>query len=649
MLTPAEGLAEPRLWVRRLRIWQDFDDDDPSRGRTIEFKRGLNIVASPPARNRERLSTGHAAGKTLLCRQLRYCLGEDRFADSEDTTAVRKAFPNGGVGAEIRLRGETWVVRRAFSSKADDRAAKGARLEELAADMYRDTYGAFRATLQGVAFSDSRRVLLEKFDEIDVPWHYVLAWLTRDQECRLEGLTHWRHSDSRSQSLVRKTSIETRLNILRIVLGLYSERSTVLHRQVIDAERNVSFATQTARRREERINMLRSELATALQLDETEIWPPPSEALQTAESAQETHFRRLGKLVDQKIRATHVVERTSEQEATERELEETQGELVKIEREIEAAIEHLEPFKEQLVLLWNNSTENWKKVRDASNPRCPYDGTRIDVDQAKFVCPLPRLPDPVAAKLLAQETDAHRRRIADEISNQEERIAQLQGRQELLNRRIKNLENRIEAYQLAVNQASEESQAAWAAKSTLRNFIAAVNDLEDARSVERSATDALESFRALRNADLTSYSREPLTTWFNVLVKRVVSSEATGEVTLDGNGLHANVYWRGRRRSVALNSLRVVLFDLAAMLCAVEGKSSAPAFLVHDSPREGDLDPYTYERLFEAVFELAPDNDSAPLQYIVTTTTAPPDRVRSCIREELSAESPETRLFRVDL
>ena len=70
-LKPGAGLAEPRLWVRRLRLWHDFSDDDPDHGRNIPFRRGLNIVSSPAGPTADQVSTGHAAGKTLLCRQVR--------------------------------------------------------------------------------------------------------------------------------------------------------------------------------------------------------------------------------------------------------------------------------------------------------------------------------------------------------------------------------------------------------------------------------------------------------------------------------------------------------------------------------------------------------------------------------------------------
>lgn len=57
---------------------------------------------------------------------------------------------------------------------------------------------------------------------------------------------------------------------------------------------------------------------------------------------------------------------------------------------------------------------------------------------------------------------------------------------------------------------------------------------------------------------------------------------------------------------------------------SIEGDTRLPAFLLHDSPREADLGLALYHSLFHLVHELE-EFGSAPLfQYIVTTTTPPP-------------------------
>lgn len=653
-LKPGAGLAEPRLWVRRLRLWHDFADDDPMHGRSIPFRRGLNIVSSPAGPTAEQVSTGHAAGKTLLCRQIRYCLGEDTFADPEDTNAIRTRFPNGGVGAEIRLRGETWVVRRAFASRGDDRAMRGERLEDLADDSHRNSFGAFREAIEVVAFTEAHRELLKELADIEVPWQYVLAWLTRDQECRLDGLTHWRHPESSSHSPVRKASAETRLNVLRMAIGLYSEHSNIARKRVSEASQTASTAESEVRQADERFKVLRRDLAAALRREEGDIWPPPlpspEEALHDEQVAREAHVRRLEAVADQRLRSTTAVETTAAQKADEKAFEAACAELAEVEQRIPDIDDEVKRGKAQLELVSTDNAKAWADLRRAKHPTCPYDDMPLDVEKAKFVCPMPRLPDPDAARKLAQESDAHQNQVADEVSSRASTLAKLKGQRAALNTRITNLRRAVEAHQLAITRTTQESQAAWAAKGTLRSFAGAVKALEDARAAEKKAKDAEKIILEQKNEHLSTYSTAELTKWFDVLVKQIVAQEAKGEVTLDGKGLNATIQWRGRRRSVALNSLRLVLFDLAALLCAVEGTSSAPAFLLHDSPREGDLDPWTYARLFEVALALGPEEETAPFQYIVTTTTEPPEGdVRERIQVELSARSDETRFFRVDL
>ncbi len=647
-LAAGTGLDEPRLWVRRLCLWHDFSE---AQVRDIPFRRGLNIVSSPAGPTAEQVSTGHAAGKTLLCRQLRYCLGEDAFADPEDTSAIRSRFPNGGVGAEIRLSGETWVVRRGFGSRTDDRAKRGERIEELSEDAHRGTFDVFRTALESFVFDGPQRKLLQDLEEVEVPWQYVLAWLTRDQECRLDGLTHWRHPESSSHSPVRKASAETRLNLLRVALGLYSEQSNAARKRVSDASWAVSAAESDAHQCEERFKMLRKDLAAALNLDEAKVWPPPPvELLQDEQTALEAHVRQLDGMIDQRIREVRAVGTTQQHKADEQALEPAKAEHAEIEQQIEAATDAVAIDKERLKLLSKDSSDAWAVLRRAKHPTCPYDDTPIDVEKSKFACPLPTLPDQTAAKKIVEDSDQHREKVVHEIAAREADIAKLKGRRAALTTRIKNLESRVAVHQLAIAKASQKSQAAWAAKATLRNLVAAAKGLDEARVVEKREKEAQKLIFAQKNEHLTSYSTSALSKWFDVLVKRILAPEATGEVALDGKGLHAAIEWRGRRRSVALNSLRIVLFDLAAMLCAAEGTSSAPAFLLHDSPREGDLDPWTYARLFETAFALGQEEESAPFQYIVTTTTEPPEgEIRSRVRAEFSARSNETRFFLVDL
>jgi hypothetical protein len=635
------------LWVRRILIWHDLSQEPV---RDVSLYRSLNVVWSPTGDEPDALATGHAAGKTLFCRLLRYCLGEDSFADPEDTESIRKRFPDGAVGAEIRLRGETWVVRRRFGLPRDDRAMKAEGVHDLSDEGLRGSFATFRDEIERTVFDEDQRRLLAEMEDVQGAWQYVLAWLTRDQECRVDGLTHWRHSETSSHSPVRGASVDTRLNVLRVALGLYSDAASAARRNVAAATSQSEVARAAARQTEARFDALRRELAASLEVEPERIWPPQVALFQDEQSAHDLHREFLISLADQRIRHAGAVTTDATQIKDEEDLELAVGELARVTQQIANLESAVDRKREHAKLLERQSAEHWADAREARHPLCPYDGTPLDVERAKFVCPLPRLPDPATAERIAAETEAARGSVGAALSEDESRLATLKGDRASLGAKVQALKRRVEAHQLAVAATSSASQAAWATKGMVRRLFELRAQCDEATRAEAEAKDALRKFQEGQVTGLSTFSTSKFEHWFDVLVQRVVAPEARGTIVLDGNGLHPRLQWRGTRRSVALNSLQIVLFDLAAMLCAVEGNSRAPAFLLHDSPREGDLDPWSYARIFEALFELGPEESTAPFQYIVTTTTDPPEgRVRSRVRLELSAVDEHHRLFRVDL
>jgi hypothetical protein len=644
-LACALGREEPAVWVRRILIWQDATAEPT---RDIELKRGLNIIWSPTGP--DALAAGHAAGKTMLCRLLRYCLGEPAFADPEDTAAIRAQFPDGAVGAEVRLRGQTWVVRRKFGGPRDDQAAKADGFEALSDENSYRSFGAFRDELEEIIFDDDQRRLLAEMDDVQGAWQYVLAWLTRDQECRIDGLTNWRHQESSSHSPVRNAGVQTRMNVLRVAIGLYSEGSSAARKEVMLASRRADAAKAVADRAEIRFKAFWEELATALGVDAEVVWPPPVEVLQDEHAAQDAHRQSLMALADHRIRGTGAVPTDPAHARDEEQMGLVAGELGRTAQEVANLDASIERQREHCKLLQRESAQRWEELRESKHPACPYDGTPLDVDKARFACPLPRLPDPAAAQRIAADTEATRQKILANLLEAERQLAVLRGKKASLETNVAALRRKIDANQHAVAAATHASQAAWATKGMVRRLFELWTQTDDALRVDSETKEALRKAQNGQVAGLSAFSTAELERWFDFLVRRVVSPQANGTVVLDGNGLAPKINWRGTRRSVALNSLQIVLFDLAAMLCAVEGDSRAPAFLVHDSPREGDLDQWTYARIFEALFELGPDEKTAPFQYIVTTTTDPPEgRVRSRVRLQIAADADENRLFRVDL
>lgn len=84
---------------------------------------------------------------------------------------------------------------------------------------------------------------------------------------------------------------------------------------------------------------------------------------------------------------------------------------------------------------------------------------------------------------------------------------------------------------------------------------------------------------------------------------------------------------------------------------SMEGRTHIPAFLIHDSPREADLGLSIYHELFHLVQELEQVGNQPLFQYIVTTTTRPPDELleEPWLRDTLGGAPADARLLRRDL
>ena len=115
-------------------------------------------------------------------------------------------------------------------------------------------------------------------------------------------------------------------------------------------------------------------------------------------------------------------------------------------------------------------------------------------------------------------------------------------------------------------------------------------------------------------------------------------------------GLHVTPGLGGERSTAAIDSLKVIAFDVAVMRMSIEGLTHLPALLIHDSPREADLGLGVYHRLFQFVRDLEDSGDRRSFQYIVTTTTSPPSGLRMdpWLVETLGGAA-EDRLLRRDL
>src|SRR4051812_21992761 len=97
IITPDNDREEPVLWFREIRILRKLESGQVNEVRRINLRRGLNIVWAAPEDSEvvelygDGLS-GHASGKTLFCRILRYLLGEPNYGLDALKKAVEEKF-----------------------------------------------------------------------------------------------------------------------------------------------------------------------------------------------------------------------------------------------------------------------------------------------------------------------------------------------------------------------------------------------------------------------------------------------------------------------------------------------------------------------------------------------------------------------------
>ena len=216
--------GEPRLWVRRIVIWEKPGEII----RDIHLRRGLNIIWSPDpgaalADLGRDAGSGHGAGKTLFCRLLRYCLGEDTFSSDEQRRSITELLPAGLVGAEVIIEGKPWAVIRPIGQTRKQIARADANLEDLAP--MKEPGGSIEPLLDAL-----RSQLFPKGIDRYLPsesqnaaWLFALAWLSRDQECRFDHILDWRHKRADSGSIAVSPTKEQLLIVVRAFLGIIEQ------------------------------------------------------------------------------------------------------------------------------------------------------------------------------------------------------------------------------------------------------------------------------------------------------------------------------------------------------------------------------------------------------------------------------------------
>lgn len=642
---PELGRTEPRFWVRRLVMWKKPD----SVLREIVLRPGLNIIWSPDPADQgmtpeSESVLGHGSGKTLFCRLLRYVLGEDRFSPDNQRFRIAQAFPEGMVGAEVMIDGAQWAVLRPIGNHRLHYAVPDAGLDQVLTGDYAATgIEPFLKAVENQILTADVVALIPAERPLQA-WLVALAWLSRDQECRFDKVLDWRSSDSDSDSPARGLSATKLLDTLRALVGAIVPEEYRLRTEIGALEGRQKETSQEAARSAWEADQLSARLIAELGLNPNDLLPGRMavEPLRQAAKAKLARLAAVSPDVD-----------VSDLEALRSQAEEAREQAESLKRalaEVEARIPEIEGLMRRI--------------------RGERPGISVEIDRQEIpLCPVCEVP---VSRALAEgcklshklpDLDATKKRLEQhnqELEEEDSRLQANRARKVQITQKLNPAQSHAEALRQQVREIERSRDARSDAWGKIKRLIDNASSLEECLlAQEEKYTNAellvaeIAKKRALANAfrDAQTDVFSRLSRFFDAIIREMVGPNAGGKVTLDGNGLKLSVELGGERSTAAIDSLKVIAFDLAVMCISIEGSTRLPAFLVHDSPREADLGLSVYHRLFHLVRNLEQREGRSLFQYIVTTTTRPPDELsdQPWLRDKLGGAPAKARLLRRDL
>ena len=589
-ITPPDGAAGPRLWVRRLAVWHE---PGAVPVRDVRLRPGLNIIWSPDDEE-----MGHGSGKTLFCRLLRYCLGEDRFAPESQRTTIGAAFPDGIVGAEIMLDGVCWSIARPLGVRRRHVALTNGSLDDIVSGEGPSTgLDPFLDAVEEAFLPGDVAALVPGVRPGHRSWPIALAWLTRDQECRFDHVLEWRSAASDSESAARGLNRTQTLDALRAFVQTITPEEVAKRAEIDALVKNHERLELEIGHRLWEIERIRKRLVAELNLAEE--MTEGNLAIEVLRQAAQTRLAAASKVPSEVSTKDIKAARSAHEKA--------KAEVSDIERRLERLDGQIPLIKDVVKRIEEEYPTVKYRADQADKPLCPI--CEVPLDQILLSkCDLShKLPDAEAIRKrlqknredLASETARLNAALSEQTSAKQE-LALTGQKAERLEKQLRNLES-----------ARDNREDAWYAARRCADDVTRLGKLIDRQETERSQLRALgsnieqerERVGAFRDRQAQAFGK--LSEKFDAIMRRLVGDTAEGRVALAGNDrLDLKVRIGGDRSTAAIDSLKVLAFDLAALCRSMEGTARIPAFLMHDSPREADLGRSIYHRCSNSHFIL---------------------------------------------
>ncbi len=646
-IEPAADRPEPAMWIRRLMIVESLAPD----GRVIRditFRLGLNVIRTAERKADETRPVGHSVGKTLLLRLIRYCLGESFFSIRTVRNAIAETLPGAYVLAEICVNGEWWAVARPIGQDHSASASKAIRGAD--ADAIRTggdavvKFAEFVAAIE--AFAEERFIDM-RFPSAGHPprWLDLLSWLARDQHCRMRHALEWR--DAESESGTAQLSREDASLLIRMVMGLLTEderKLRELHAALLGEQAQLNRQLQLAK---DRIDAVEADLCEGLSIADDSprgslLGPVASQAAEEKIAGLRglvTEFREKSPLaeLESKARDAAVAVKLVEERRSRAngELEAARGELQQLKEADTDAFYASFAQQARWCHLFQTKDEATRRgcpgKSDELVPgtRDPRHQQRID-EVSELIVGLESQVSTCDQELVKCQTEARR---AD---------ARQQAERDRLDTQVSRVREQIGRFNLLLERADRIGKL-WDNLGRLENQLEG-----KAKAIEAS------SRKQERAREAVAKSLGVLSRHFDGTLRDLLGEDAGGQIEIDARFLHPRPNANVAATGAALGTSATVLgFDVACLIASICGLGGHPRLVLHDSPREADMEEAMYHRLFDLIARLESMFDQRPVsfQYIVTTTTPPPKSISEepYVRLTLDARSEDGLLLRTKL
>lgn len=625
------GRSRPLVWIRQIVLYKTVEPIEVIQ--EVSFSTGLNIIQGESDEKEDSFESGHGIGKTTLCRLIRYCLGEKTFGQKHIAAEIKHCFPNAHVGAVIQLDGIDWAVLRPLGHRGHECAQKGAQPESLIASDSPNRYEQFVEALIALVLT-SIPVTESLTGEQTIQWLHVLAMCSRDQESRYDRFWNWRHTRSESSTpKFTKPKIDAGLCV-RAIMGLLDPAEPKLRRDLENLE--AAFEKTKVQIKEARAEPnfhfvgLRKSLVNDYGIPDAFDAPFDHDSLLGLPALTESRLSALrheiGNIEERLIPLDRQINLTAASILEPKELAE----------QLKSASEVTGEGSDVLLADLDELRRVRQSIREAEAALCKYGGVligectyvvarvaQLDIDMRERQ----RVTLPTVS-----ERDQTAARLAEQEKRQQSTIARIKARLDALNREKNDLLER----RRNLNDQARRIPGILAELRDLHAIIQGTKPNSVLQSLESTVTDTegkIASAKTKLTSLLTAQSEriKSFGERFDGVVKRTLTKDFKGIVEIDEEGIELRIKRGESLSGEAYETLAVLLGDVALLFESNATHVRHPGFLVHDSPREADLNLRIYQRLLDmsdAHMREHQRNDETPFQYIVTTTTLPSEKLQ---------------------